>query len=152
MIETKNILLEAVSQALETMVFLDVLPADENTDELIMPQTLVVSAISFSGPKKGNFQLLTGTDFGKLLAENIAAIDQADENQALDAVKELSNVICGLLLPEISENSSDVFDVTVPTVKTGSDSLEWSGFLQDKDSLLLNAEGYAIAVKLRMEE
>jgi len=96
--------------------------------------------------------MLTGADFGKLLAENIAAIDQADEKQALDAIKELSNVTCGLLLPEIPEKSSDVFDVTVPTVKTGSDSPEWNGFLQDKDSLLLNAEGYAIAVKLRMEE
>jgi len=152
MIETKNILLEAVSQALETMAFLDVLPADEDNDEILIGRHLLLSEISFSGPKNGNLQLLTGTDFGKFLAENIAAIDQADETQALDALKELSNVTCGLLLPEISEKPSDEFDVTVPTVKTGSDSPEWSGFLQDKNSLLLNAEGYAIAVKLRMEE
>lgn len=147
MIETTNFLTDALSQALETMAFLDVMPIEE---DLPVPDETVLAKISFKGPKNGTLEILAGLDFAKILAENIGALDEVDNENAFDAMKELSNVTCGLLLPMVAAESSDVFDMTVPTVKNGNDSPRWSEFASD--SCVLNIEDYMVAIKLSLKD
>ena len=89
MIETANLLTEALSQALETMAFMDIMPIEE---DLPVPDETVSAKISFTGPKSGTLEILAGLDFAKILAENIGALDEVDNENAFDAMRELSNV------------------------------------------------------------
>ena len=149
MIETDNILTKALSQALETMAFLTIMPIEE---DLVIPEKTILAEISFTGPKSGTIQILAGLDFCRILAENISAFDKVNNETCCDAIKELSNVTCGLLLPVIASSPTDVFDVTVPTSNNGLNSPKWHEFAADKNSCVLNVEGYAVVTKLLIED
>lgn len=145
MIETTNILTGALSQAIETMAFLDILPLDE---ELAVPEKVILSQISYMGPENGTLEILAGRDFAAIVAENMGALDDVDDEACLDAMRELANVTCGLLLPMIATELSDVFDMTVPVVKSDSDVPQWDGFVSEQDCLVLNVEDHMVAIKL----
>jgi hypothetical protein len=143
MIETEHILTEALSNALEKMAFLTVMPIEE---EMGVPQNTLLSQIHFTGPR--TIQILAGADFARLLAENMSAGQDTDQAACLDIFRELSNVTCGLLLPVLSGSSEDVFDVTVPTVVWGENSPTWNEFTADRSCYVLNVENNRVAVKL----
>ncbi|MHC4211745.1 MAG: chemotaxis protein CheX [Planctomycetota bacterium] len=145
MIETTELLTEAFSQAAETMAFMSVMPIE---DDMPKPQELIQSHIEFTGPSNGSVQILAGSDFATTLAENIAALDEVEDQTRADAMKELSNVTCGLLLPQIASSEQDVFDVTVPQVLTGDDAPKWDEFIEQTNTRVLNIEDHLVAVRL----
>ena len=147
MIETSDILTTALTDVLETMVFLTVIPMDE---DVVLPKTTMLGSIHFVGPKSGTVEILVGVEFSNVLAENMGNLDEVDYDISCDAVKELCNVTCGLLLPQISSSPSDVFDLTVPTVTGCDNSSQWSEFTSDENCSVLNVEGYVIATKITM--
>jgi CheY-specific phosphatase CheX len=150
MIETNTMLAEALTKALETMAFLCKLPLEE---DLAAPENTVLAQISFKGPKTGTIRILAGRDFAGVLAQNIGALEQADDETAFDAMKELSNVTCGLLLPMIGSSPADVFSMSIPAVQSGSvEGRRWDEFTAHEDCLLLNIEGFMVAARLTMEE
>lgn len=146
--ETTHLLTQALTQALETMAFTTAIPIDE---DMLIPQKTIMAEIKFTGAKEGNIQILAGLDFCKVLAENIAAIDKADSQSALDALKELANVTCGLFLPMVVSSTADVFDITVPGAEICDNLSQWDNFTAEKSSSILNIEGHAIAAKLTVE-
>ncbi len=146
--ETTHLLTQALTQALETMVFTTAITVD---DDMLIPPKTILAEIRFTGASEGKIQILAGMDFCKVLAENIAAIDEANSQNALDALKELANVTCGLFLPMVVSSTADVFDVTVPEAESCDDSSQWDKFTTDKSSSILNIEGHAIAAKLTVE-
>jgi len=146
--ETTHLLTQALTQALETMAFTTAIPVDE---DMLIPQKTILAEIRFTGTKEGEIQILAGMDFCKVLAENIAAIDEANSQNALDALKELANVTCGLFLPMVVSSTADVFDVTVPEAESCDNSSQWDKFTADKNISILNIEGHAIAAKLTVE-
>lgn len=148
MIKTDNILTDALSEALETMAFLMITPMD---DDLEIPQNTVLAEIDFTGSQKGNVQILASLEFGKILAQNIAALDQVGNETSYDALKEFANVVCGLILHRITSSPADEFDVTIPFVRTDDDSSPWDEFTAEKNCSILNIEGHAIAAKLTIE-
>ena len=148
-IDTGNLLTQAVTQALEVMALVTNVPVD---DDMVIPQKTILAQIGFTGAKKGTILMLAGLDFCKTLAENIAGIDKADNQTALDALKELSNVTCGLILPMVVSSTADVFDVTVPKVATYDNPSQWDKFVADRNTCILNIEGHAIAAKLIIED
>ncbi|HBG26649.1 MAG TPA: hypothetical protein DDX75_06095 [Phycisphaerales bacterium] len=147
--ETGNLSVDALTRALETMAFLTVMPIDE---EMVVPQKTIISEIGFTGDREGTIQIAASQDFCKILAENIGAMDEADDISACDALKELSNVTCGLFLPMIVSSTADVFDVTVPKSENCDDSSQWSKFIADKNVSILNVEGHAVAIKLTIKK
>ncbi len=148
-IDRGDLLTQAVTEALEVMALVTAVPVD---DDMATPQKTVLAQIGFTGAKKGTILMLAGLDFCKTLAENIAGIDEADNETALDAVKELSNVTCGLFLPMVVSSTADVFDVTVPEVKKYDNPTQWDEFVDDANTYILNIEGHAIAAKLIIED
>lgn len=146
--DTTHLLTHALTHALETMAFLTVVPVD---DDMVIPQKTILAEIGFTGAKKGTILILAGLNLCKILAENIAALDVADNQTALDALKELSNVTCGLFLPKVVSSTADVFDITVPTVKICDNSSQWDEFVAGHNSYVLNIEGRALAAKLIIE-
>ncbi|OQA01256.1 MAG: hypothetical protein BWY69_01431 [Planctomycetes bacterium ADurb.Bin401] len=147
--ETGNLSVDALTRALETMAFLTVMPVD---DSMVVPQKTILAEIDFSGDRHGTIQIAAGQDFCKLLAENIAALDTPDNVSACDALKELSNVTCGLFLPMIVSSTADVFDVTVPKSETCEDASQWNSFTAGRNVSIINVEGHAVAIKLTISE
>lgn len=149
MIKTDTMLTDSLAQSLETMAFLTTMPLEE---DMPAPKKAVWAEISFTGPKNGTIQILAGLDFCRILAENICALIEVSDETCYDALKELSNVTCGLLLPILASSQADVFDVTVPAVKTGDDSPGWDEFVEQPNSYILNIEGFLVATRLIMKE
>ncbi len=149
MAEKGDALAEALVQALETMAFLAVLPVDE---EMTIPEKTMWAEISFTGASSGTIQILAGLDFCRVLAENISGLSEVDDKSLFDALKEFANVTCGLFLPMVVSSTAEMFDVTVPTAKSCEDSPQWDEFVADRDSSVLNIEGYAVAAKLIIED
>ena len=144
-IETTAIITEAISQALEKMAFMVVMPPD---DELLAPSITITAEISFSGPVSGTIRTAAGIDLAKVLAENISGMTELTEEQCIDVLKELVNVTCGLVLPMIATSATDVFDLTVPELTRTEERLEWEQFIKQDDVTVLNVEGWPLATRL----
>lgn len=149
MIDTERTLIEALSIAIEKMAFLPISPVQE---ELAVPTSLLLSEIHFTGPLSGTIQILAGIELARLLAQNMSAGEDTDQDACLDVLRELSNVTCGLLLPDLSGSQQDVFDVTVPTVAWGENVPTWEEFVTDADCTIVNVEQNLVAVKLRYRQ
>ncbi len=149
MITINNILTEALTEALETMAFLTIIPMD---DDMVVPEKMILGEIQFVGPKNGTIQVLVGVELSATLAENIGNLTEVDYEMSCDAIKELCNVTCGLLLPRLSTSPTDIFDLTVPTVESCEGSSQWSEFTSDEYSEVLNVEGSAVATKVLLEK
>jgi chemotaxis protein CheY-P-specific phosphatase CheC len=147
MLETINIVGGALSQALETMAFMEIMPVEEDTPE---PTLLHLTEIDFVGQQNGYLQILAGRAFAEILAENIGALDEVTDEDGQDALKELANVTCGLITPVMASDTSDIYDLTVPSINIGDSVPQWHMFADDRDACVLNVEGHLIAVKLKM--
>ncbi len=143
--DTTNIVTEAISQALEKMAFLDAEAFDEESEA---PSVIITADIDFSGPVNGTIRMVAGVDFAQTLAENISGMFDLTEEQCADAVKELVNVTCGLVLPMIASSEADVFDLTVPHLAKSEDRMDWDDFVSQDEVTVLNVEGYAVATRL----
>lgn len=143
MIETTNIITDALTEALETMAFMESLPMEE---EQTVSENLILTQIGFAGPKSGTIQILAGHEFAEILAENIAALDEVTEIERRDALKELVNVTCGLITPVMASGTLDVLDLTIPAISDACP--QWDEFTSDEDACILNVEGHLIAAKL----
>ena len=148
MIEIESIIIKTLSEALETMAFMVPMPLEE---ELDIPARSFMGEIGFRGPQNGTLQILAGADFAATLAENIAALDEADDSACIDALQELCNVTCGLLLPELATSEDDLFDMTIPQTHLQEDPTHWTDFVADDNCYVLNVEGFLVAAKLTID-
>ena len=148
MIETKKVLVNSLEQTLETMAFLTIEPIEEN---MSAPEKPVLAEISFSGSKSGTIQILAGLDFCRILAENIGALTDVNNETCYDALKEFSNVTSGVLLPLLANSKAEVFDLTITTIQKEDDSPRWNEYIEQPDISILNIEGNLIAARLIMK-
>ena len=149
MIDTANILIGALAQALETMAYMEIMPVEQED----APSGEVYCAeISFTGPQQGCIQILAGRDFTEMLAENIGALDEVTDADCRDALKELANVTCGLVTPIIATDMSEVFELTIPTIKAPDEVPAWPQWADDPEACVLNVEGNMVAAKLTLHD
>jgi len=148
-VEINSALNDALGQALETMAYLTILVME---DELDKPEKTITAEISFTGTKEGTIQIMAGWNFGKILAENISCLTNVDDESAFEALKELSNVTCGLFLPMVVSSTADTFDITVPRVKICEDASQWNEFVEHPDSCVLNIEGFPVVTRVILKE
>ena len=150
MIDTANILTGALSQALETMAFMEILPMEEDTS---VPEETLCAEISFNGPQQqGCIQIIVGRAFAETLAENIGALDEVTEADCRDALQELANVTCGLVTPIIASDLSEVYELTIPRIKDNEEVPTWETWTTDPEACVLNVEENTIAAKLTMND
>jgi len=147
-VETKDVS-EGLIQALETMAFVTLLPMD---DELAAPDETILAEMDFMGPRNGSIRIIAGLDFGRILAENIGNLDNPSREDACDALKELSNVTCGLFLPRLTSTTAESFTVSVPRLQTCDNSSQWHAFVEDQGSVVSNVEGHLVGTRLIMKD
>ena len=149
MTDTTQILAGALTQALETMAFMEILSIEE---DMPAPDNVFLTKIEFAGAQKGCIEILAGAEFAETLAENFAALDEVTAEDRQDALGELANVTCGLVTPVIAADLSDVFDLTIPTVSDSDGPAKWQAFATDEEACVMNVEGHIIAARLSVRD
>lgn len=145
----ENLIAETLCHVFETMAFLGQTGAEGSSNS---PQQPVLTEISFRGPKAGHIRILSDLPLGRLLAENIACLENPTDEAALDAWQEICNVTCGLVIPQIADSTGEVYNVSIPTVTVGESVPQWSDFTVQPECHVLYMEGYAVAACLQMKE
>jgi len=78
---------------------------------------LIASSVDFSGPFSGSLTLAVSADMLPTIASNMLGLDEGDTsplpNLQRDALKELTNVVCGNLLPRMAGTQA-VFKIESP--------------------------------------
>ncbi len=141
-------LIEALSEALETTAFLTLLPAEEPA---AAPDDAVRIAMEFNGPKSGCLEIMASRKFGATLAANIMGAEEDDEEaleKAEDALKEILNITCGSLLPNLATDPADVFDITIPQLTEIDGVEQWEELAGEDGITVIDVEGTPLALRL----
>ena len=145
-----NVLIESLTEALETIAFMMALPPE---DELPTPTKGVLVRIDFAGPESGTVELWADNEFAQMMTANMMGLEPDDEeaqNKSLDAVKELANITAGILLTKLTDSPADMFNLTVPQAQEQLDSLAWETFVNQNDVTVLDVDGFPVATRLLM--
>jgi len=115
----QEVLYRVAEETLESLAFMFTECDEEEKGKESEAPTWV--RISFSGPFSGS--LMVGVDPGVLgeLAENMLGTeDEVTLAEKEDALRELANVICGNLLPEIG-GKEEIFQLEAPQIISGEE-------------------------------
>lgn len=143
-----DLVLQALARSLETMAFAS--PAPPAATPPPAPSSPCRVSITYRGPRNGTLELVSGMDFGRFLASNILGVDPSDEQAAIgaaDALKELVNVTCGVLLPTLPVQTDVRFRMDVPQL-AGLSEAEWDRFAARPGVAVLEVEGHPLAVQI----
>lgn len=148
-----NLIMESLTEALETMAFMMVMPYEEYED-ISQPVACTWASMHFSGPISGTIELLADQQFTETLALNLLGIDDPTEarKKGLDAFKELLNTTCGVLLPRLATPESDIFDVTVPIGEHRNQEETWVNYTTQPDVIVMFVEEFLLAIQIKIYE
>ncbi len=145
--------LNALVQAMETMAFITPTLADAS---LSPSADSILVSMPFTGPICGTVEMVASEAAGIGLAANILATNPEDPSAkcyAQDALKELLNVTCGLLLPTLTtdQSKSIPFKMTLPHVNCFDSQNQWCHFMATNDSCALDVDGELIALRVKCD-
>lgn len=149
----RDLLVHTLVTTLEEAAFVFAEPADPKPGD--WPSGIMLAAgLPFSGRPTGTLTLLASPDFCIELAANMLGlepVDEAAERAALDALGELLNVICGVLI-EAWQGPDSTLRMGIPEVRqTSAES-----FLgQSSESLLVairTDDGRLVAMGARLDD
>ena len=112
----KKILYQVTEDVLGKLAFMFTFPEDER--ELIESNSVLTASVSFEGLYKGTLVMIISDHVLPELTGNMLGIEEDEtttSEQQHDALKELINVICGNLLPEIAGKEA-IFKVGMPRI------------------------------------
>ena len=151
-----NVPFEAVTEVLldaletSTMVFAEAV----EPDELAVPgPTALQITMQFKGPGQGTLNVVTSKDMARELTANTLGLDEDDpevEESFCDALGELCNVLLGVLLGELTEETA-VFDLSAPEFRNDVGVDQWQSIVQGGSSIGFDADGEPILVRLVQE-
>jgi len=137
-------LAEALAEALETMAFM--CPELSETAEWDATEEVRLARVGFRGERfKGSLSLSAPRGFGVAVARNCAMNDA--EAQADDALKELTNVTCGLFLRKRIGGGTG-FVLTPPMIDSANKACGCAG---ESDCVSIKAEGFLVAAHVTPE-
>jgi hypothetical protein len=145
---TTQSLAEALSESLMTMAFLDAFPAEPAG----APANPLVIRVPFTGPRRGALEIVTTDALGATLAANMLGMTPDDPDavqRGRDALKELANVTCGLLLSKLPDPTKPA--MSIPSVRA-TPAHRWDAVSRRPDAISLDVEGLPLAARLRGAE
>jgi|WetSurMetagenome_2_1015567.scaffolds.fasta_scaffold766682_2 hypothetical protein len=145
--DAKTLITQSLAQAMGRMAYLEVQPCLETPPA---PARLALAEIRFAGSVTGSVQVMASFDFARELACTIGLLDHPTEEQCLDAIRELVNVSCGLILPLLATPDTDVFDLSIPQAIPCDESTDWNRWILQDDVVVLDVDGHPIAARLNL--
>lgn len=117
---TSELMLElrkAATSAFEQLGFF--LPDQDLSEEQSEAEVTASSRVRFRGPRSGVMEVVAAGPYLAELASNMLGDESAPSPEmVLDALGEISNVICGNVLPSLGGQEA-VFDLSAPDVRMG---------------------------------
>lgn len=101
-VDHSAVLIETAMKIFEEAAFALIDGVERDEDREQQPQ--MATKVSFQGPKTGTIYVKLDEQLAIMFAENMLGLDPGDpeaRNKGADAMKELSNMICGNLLPVV---------------------------------------------------
>jgi hypothetical protein len=147
--DSRQMLLDATVQALETMAFFCAQPT--NPVDALPPEDAYRVSMDFKGPLAGTVDLIAGRFFGQRLASNALGCGVSDDeavSRAEDSIRELINVVVGMIMPKLAKSDADVFDLSLPRTDRFDSAADWDQFAGQQDVCLIDAEGEALAIRV----
>lgn len=145
--ETQNLVLESIAEALQTMAFVMVEPAE---GALPAPADARVYAVAFRGPgAAGEVQIAAPRGLGELLAVNMLALEPGSTEaaeRAEDVLKELCNISAGLLLRRRGPAVADSVEMSLPASRDLPPAL-WADFVVG--AVVFLADGFPVAIAVK---
>ena len=133
--EYDTILSEVFCDVLINYAFMFGDPAPK--DELLTSGTgYLRTTVSFKGHQSGIIGVSTPTDLGVQLAANVLGLESDEDDSienALDAIKELLNIVCGQFLTS-AFGDEPVFDL-LPPASLKIDKAEWDELLKSEETM-----------------
>ncbi len=110
------------SETFESLAFMFRMITEDEELSVEVCGSSVTASIAFEGPFDGKLFLRLATETIPLVAANMLGMDEGKLTtpQQQDAFKELLNVVCGNLLPEIAGTEA-VFNVQAPQLVADGD-------------------------------
>ncbi len=145
---TEALVNETLVEALETMAFISLMPP---ADAPQMPTDAVKLRMPFSGPTTGQLELLASEALGRTIAETIfAGEDEPGDpvQQAHDSLRELMNVISGLILSKQTLEPGQSYDMSLPEEQPVTPD-EWQAIVNDQSTVVLDADGQLVALRMQ---
>lgn len=131
---------EVFCEVLEKLAFVFGEPAGR--DELPAPEgDLFEARMSYAGPTKGALRLAVSEGLFREIAANLLGIDEeADEARelAIDALKEVLNVVCGHVLTTVAGDDA-LFELRPPEA-AAMDTGAWQQLARDEATLAFVVE------------
>lgn len=146
--DTSMTVLEALSTALERMAFVSLMPLDEPPAEIDQPVNIT---IRFGGPVTGTISITTSRQLGVVLAANVLGVEpDAPEaaSNAADALKEMANVTCGVLMPMLNPEARERAEMHVPQIEDAAPDA-WAQTIKLPGVALVDADGVPLAIQLK---
>jgi len=140
-------LMDVVGHMLADGAFVMADPDPEPSVEL--PECLRVE-VSFDGPRRGVVLIDAPADLGVEIALNLGADEAPDETSAVEALRELGNMITGALLPRMF-GTETVFHLGIPTPGRMVGVEEVAPHCQHEVALISD-EGHRIRVRVRFDD
>ncbi|MCC6239418.1 MAG: hypothetical protein IT448_03865 [Phycisphaerales bacterium] len=140
-----QLLVQSLAEALETMAFISITPLEQAPAQL---ESALKASIRFTGPMSRSIELLASEDFGRYVQGNLLGESPGESSlcpSGQDAIKEIINVTCGLILRDKSDRAS--YTMAVPRIE----SFDTSGWAVHQWELL-DADGFMLAVRMREEQ
>jgi CheY-specific phosphatase CheX len=144
-------LVEVVINVLETQAFMfgEACPKDELITEA---DTFSHANMEFSGPVCGTVGIEVPAEVCAELAANILGMDMDESiapEDAIDALQELLNVICGQALTALY-GSEPIFDLSIPRTEEGG-CVDWEREVTSADTvgLLVDEEPFLVYMRLK---
>ncbi len=104
---------DVVCEVIETFAFMLPDPAGPDEPALNDPADPVKAVVGFEGAAEGHLTIYTSLETAMEMSCNVLGLDQASEDQALDAVQEFANQCCGQLLTALA-GSAPAFSLGIP--------------------------------------
>ncbi len=151
--ETMALLAQSVKEVLETMfyIFAEPISAVEDLAEGRLMLDSIHCRLEFEGPGQGWIDIFLAQNLGPRLAANFLGQDEEEVSAdiALDAAKELTNMIAGRFLVLLEPQKS--FDLGLPRAETVG-LVNVAPFLSEPNkNIVLQSEEGALAISLCLE-
>lgn len=146
-LEWRDALTATLNESLELMAFCCAMPAGPDAP---CPEEPMLLAMSFRGPFAGRVEIVVGRPFGRHLAASMLALGADDPeiaDRGDDCLRELLNVVVGALMPRITADPNDVFDLTLP-LNCDFVTEGWRSFAKDASTVVLDADGFTVAARV----
>ena len=134
-----SLLYETLSEVLEDAAFVFTESADET---LGWNNSILKSSIPYEGEEKGTLSLAVGNEMARIFAANLLGIEPDDddaEKKSGEAVSEILNIVCGVLL-ERWLGSRNHCRLGIPSTVSLSEAQEMAELKSSKCNAILEDE------------